>query len=303
MIGVLLMSYGSPDNLDEVEAYYTDIRHGRKPSPEEVANLKEKYQAIGGQSPLLDIVKRQAAALERKLMEDRLSAKVYIGMKHWHPYIRGSIQEIARDKIVKLIAVPLAPHYSKISIGGYRDAVINAQTEFAPATRIDFIDSWHLHPGLLSLWQGLVEKGLASFTDNEDVLTLFTAHSLPERILAEGDPYQHQLLETSSRIAKTLNIRSWDFAFQSAGHTSEKWLGPDILEKIRELKGRGVNRILVVPVGFFSDHLEILYDLDIEALGVAKEIGVELKRTELPNDTPSAIRALSSLVEDRTTMA
>ena len=296
MIGVLLMSYGSPDRLDDVEAYYTDIRHGRKPSPEEVTNLKERYQAIGGKSPLLDIAKRQAIELEAKLNEEGLEAKVHIGMKHWHPYIAETVEEIAKEHIERLVAIPLAPHYSRMSIGGYRDALSKALAGHLNGFKLDFIESWHLNPNLLTLWRKLIEDGLAESGSKEDTHVLFTAHSLPERILQEGDPYKNQLLATSSELARMLSIKDWSFAFQSAGHSSEKWLGPDILEELRALKIRGVHKVLVVPVGFFSEHLEILYDIDIEAAALAREIDLKLKRTELPNDTPLAIETLRYLV-------
>lgn len=296
MIGVLLMSYGSPDRLDEVEAYYTDIRQGRKPSPVEVTNLKERYQAIGGKSPLLDIAKRQAIALEAKLNEDGLEAKVHIGMKHWHPYIAETVEEIAKEHIERLVAIPLAPHYSKMSIGGYRDALSKALAGHLNGFKLDFIESWHLNPSLLALWRKLIEDGLKGSGGKEDTHLLFTAHSLPERILQDGDPYRDQLLATSSELARMVSIENWSIAFQSAGHTSEKWLGPDILEELKALKSHGVCKVLVAPVGFFSEHLEILYDIDIEAAALAREIDLTLKRTGLPNDNPLAIETLHSLI-------
>lgn len=296
MIGILLMSYGSPNSLDEVEAYYTDIRHGRKPLPEEVANLKERYQVIGGKSPLLEITKRQAIALEARLRGEGLDAKVHIGMKHWHPYIAEAVEKIGKEPIGRLVAIPLAPHYSKMSIGGYSDALTRAITGHSNGFKLDFIESWHLNPSLLTLWRKLIEDGLAEYGGKEDIHLLFTAHSLPERILKEGDPYRDQLLATSSELARMVPIEKWSFAFQSAGHTSEKWLGPDILEELKSLKGQGVRKVLVAPIGFFSEHLEILYDLDIEAAETGRELDLRLKRTALPNDSPLAIEALYSLV-------
>jgi protoporphyrin/coproporphyrin ferrochelatase len=296
MIGVLLMSYGSPDRLDEVEAYYTDIRHGRKPSPQEVANLRERYEAIGGKSPLLEITKRQAIALEAKLKGGGHEARVHIGMKHWHPYISEAIEEIDKEPIERLVAIPLAPHYSKMSIGGYRDSLSKALDKHSNGFKLHFIESWHLNPSLLTLWRKLIEDGLADSGGEGDTHLLFTAHSLPERILDEGDPYRDQLLATSSELARRLSIEKWSFAFQSAGHTSEKWLGPDIIDELKALKGQGVRNVLVAPIGFFSDHLEILYDIDIEAAGLAREVNLRLKRTGLPNDTPLAIETLYSLV-------
>ncbi len=296
MIGILLMSYGSPESLDEVEAYYTDIRHGRQPSPQEVANLRERYQAIGGKSPLLEITKRQAVALEAKLKREGLEAKVHIGMKHWHPYIAEAVEEIDKESIERLVAIPLAPHYSKMSIGGYRDALTKALPEHSNGLKLDFIESWHLNSSLLTLWKKLIEDGFLESGGKEDTYLLFTAHSLPERILQEGDPYPDQLLATSAELARMVSTENWSFAFQSAGHTSEKWLGPDILDELKTLKSQRVRKVLVAPIGFFSEHLEILYDVDIEAAGLARDLDLGLKRTGLPNDTPLAIETLYSLV-------
>jgi protoporphyrin/coproporphyrin ferrochelatase len=299
LIGVLLMSYGSPNTLDEVEEYYTEIRHGRKPSAEEVANLKERYQSIGGRSPLLEITRRQADALERKLNEEGLDARVYVGMKHWEPFIAETMKEIARDPVEKLIAIPLAPHYSKMSIGGYHEAVMKAQAKGGRQFLINLVESWHLQPELLRLWKKLIEDARSEFDGMEDAFVLFTAHSLPERILNEGDPYKQQLYETSSKLAEMATLQHWGFAFQSAGHTAEKWLGPDIIEELVELRKMEKTRVLVAPIGFVADHLEILYDLDIEAMQRAEQIGVMLKRTRLPNDSPLFIEALASLVKSR----
>ncbi len=246
----------------------------------------------------MEITRRQAEALERKLKEEGLDARVYVGMKHWEPFIAETMEEIARDPVEKLIAIPLAPHYSKMSIGGYHEAVLKAQAEAGIEFPLDLVESWHLHPGLLSLWSRLIEDAVAEF-NGMDVFVLFTAHSLPERILQGGDPYRQQLNETSHKLAKMTSLQHWGFAFQSAGHATEKWLGPDILEKLDELREMEVTRVLVAPIGFVADHLEILYDLDVEAMQKAEQLGVRLKRTRLPNDSPLFIEALASLVKTR----
>jgi ferrochelatase len=299
------MSYGSPDKLDDVEAYYTDIRHGRKPSAEEVANLRERYQAIGGRSPLLDITRRQAEALELQLKSEKLDARVYVGMKHWHPNIAEAMHEITTNvPNGELIAIPLAPHYSRMSIGGYHHAVQKALSAYHLDLRLNFVESWHLHPELLRTWEELIETGLSEFQRKDEVYVLFTAHSLPEKIQQENAPYKQQLLETSSRLAERMKLGKWGFAFQSPGHTAESWLGPDILEKLSELKAAGETSVLAAPIGFVSDHLEILFDLDVEARKRSEQLGITFKRTRMPNDSPRFISTLTSLVRSRaTTMA
>lgn len=288
------MAYGSPNSLDEVEAYHTQIRHGRRPSAEEVKNLIERYIAIGGRSPLLEITERQAKALEKKLNGDGIHAKVYVGMRHWHPFIAEAIQEIHSDGVRNLVAVPLAPYYSALSIGGYQKALEKAINEIGGSVNLEFIKSWHLNPWLLMTWKMLIEDGLSKFTTGDEFFVLFTAHSLPEK---QGDPYQLQLLETSTELAKMLSIGEWGIAFQSASQTGERWLGPDILEKLHEVAKHGTKNILVAPVGFVSDNLEILYDIDVEAQGHARKIGLTLLRTELPNDSSPFLEALASVVK------
>lgn len=291
------MSYGSPNSLDEVEAYYTHIRQGRKPSREEVEDLIQRYVAIGGRSPLLEISERQAKALEKKLNEDGLQARVYVGMKHWHPFIAEAMKRIYGDGVTSLVAIPLAPHYSAMSTGGYKAAVHKSVEELGARVNLRFIENWHLNPWLLSSWKKLIEDGLSKFSTGIDVFVLFTAHSLPQKFLQPRDPYRSKLLETSAELAEMLSIRKWDLAFQSASSTDERWLEPSIFEKLVEISKRGAEDVLVAPIGFVADHLEILYDIDVEASQVAQNIGLRLRRTNLPNDSPLFIGALASLVK------
>jgi protoporphyrin/coproporphyrin ferrochelatase len=298
---VLLMAYGSPDTKEDVEAYYTHIRGGRKPTKEELENLKSRYERIGGQSPLLKVTKSTAKKLEQKLNSREKVIEVYSGMKHWHPFIAETFDEISKDGISQLTSVALAPHYSKMSIGSYQDAVKKANEEHGNKIILKFVDNWHLDSVFIEKWKERINDAYKlkfSGTDREHIFFLFTAHSLPEKIQTWNDPYKIQLLETTEKLATELKLeeKQYGFAFQSAGHTSELWLGPDILEKVKELKMAGWKNILVAPIGFVSDHLEILFDIDIETKDLAKDIGIHLERTESFNDSDDFIDVLESVV-------
>ena len=275
------MAYGSPSRPEDIPAYFDDIRGGRPVRPEAVAELTERYRRIGGSSPLNEITERQRAALENEL-----GVPVYVGMKHWTPRIAEAADQALADGAERIVGLVLAPHYSTISIGGYRDRLAEGVGERA---ELVMIESWHDHRPLIDL--------LAERVGGTDAHVVFTAHSLPERILAEGDPYKDQLLETSRLVAERAEIESWSFAFQSASPTGEPWLGPDILEELERLHGEGTRKVLLAPVGFVSDHLEILWDIDVEAREKAAELGLALKRIESLNDAPEFARALAVLVE------
>lgn len=295
---ILLMAYGSPNKPEEVEPYYTHIRGGRKPSFEEVENLKERYSAIGGKSPLAEITKSTARKLETKLGGEY---RVYAGMKHWHPYISEVFDQISQDHISELTAIALAPHYSKMSIGSYQEAARVANSAHGEKINLLFVNQWYKNQVFLASWVERIEKRLHEKLGNvrrEEVFVLFTAHSLPERILTWGDPYKNQLIDTANELAKRLSLKDnqYSFAFQSAGHTSEPWLGPDILDRLHELRNSGAVHVLVAPIGFVSDHLEILYDIDIEAVTLSKELGFHLERTESFNDSDDFVNVLASVV-------
>ena len=297
--GVLLMAYGTPRNLNEVEPYYRDILGGRTPRPEALEELTERYRMVGGKTPLLEITQSVANLLGGRLNRDAGDTpwRVYIGMKHWHPYIAEAIDKIVADGVDELVALPLAPHYSKMSIAGYEQLVESAldKQDSVPATR--FIESWHANPGFIEFIAQRVRDGLKKFTsDPSEVEVMFTAHSLPARILEYGDPYPTELMDSAAAVAKAANVESWRFAYQSAGMSGMPWLGPDILDSIEEISGEGGKNILVVPFGFVCDHLEILFDVDIEAIEKAEEVGVNLARIEMPNDSPGFIDTLFDLV-------
>jgi protoporphyrin/coproporphyrin ferrochelatase len=277
---VILMAYGSPERIEDIRAYLEDIREGRPVSELAVAALTERYRRIGGSSPLHDITERQRAALEREL-----GVPVHVGMKHSPPRIAAAVEEAQSGGAELLVGLVLAPHYSALSIAGYRERL---EVALGAGVELRFIESWHDHEPYVDV--------LADRVRGTDAHVVFTAHSLPERILAIGDPYRDQLLETSRLIAERADLESWSFAFQSASETGEPWLGPDILDELDDLHAKGLRKVLVAPIGFVSDHLEIFWDLDVEARERAETLGLELERIESLNDDSAFIRGLAELV-------
>jgi protoporphyrin/coproporphyrin ferrochelatase len=281
MDAVVLMAYGSPSRPEDVRPYLEDVRGGRPVSDEAVEELAERYRRIGGRSPLDDVTEAQRAALEREL-----DTPVFVGMKHWRPRIAEAVEAALEAGATRIVGLVLAPHYSRLSVGGYRDRLEEALSGRA---ELVLIESWHDEPAFLGVLAGRLR--------GTDACVVFTAHSLPERILADGDPYRDQLLETSRLVAERAGLERWSFAFQSASATGEPWLGPDLSEELERLSGEGVRSVLVAPVGFVSDHLEILWDIDIEAREKADELGVELRRIDSLNDDPAFVRALANVAE------
>jgi ferrochelatase len=299
-VGVLFMAYGSPNHLDEVEAYFTDIRGGRRPSFDEVAELTTRYQQVGVPTPLLDVSSRLVEKVERVLNQSgghRFMAR--LGMKHWTPRIQTGVEELVQAGVDQVVGVVLAPHYSRIGTGGYQARVERALAETSRRVPLDFIQSWFTLPGYVQAVAENVRTAMSAFTDPESATVIFTAHSLPARILDDGDPYRDQLLRTSELIARLVPAADWRFSFQSQSHTGEPWLGPDLLDTLAELAAGGRRRVVVAPVGFIADHLEILYDIDIEACQRARELGIELHRTQMLNDDSRLAEALAQLVLTR----
>ena len=277
------MAYGSPDRLQDVPAYYADIRGGRPIRPELLADLVERYRQLGvgdGRSPLNEITEQTRAALEREL-----GVPVFTGMRHWHPRIAEAVERALAGGAETIVGLVLAPHYSSMSIGAYRRQLEEALGERA---RLEFVESWGEEPAFVDL--------LASRVSGTDAHVVFSAHSLPARILDAGDPYREQLLTSSAAIAHAAGLSDWSFSFQSESPTGEPWLGPDILDHLEDLHARGVRDVVVCPVGFVSDHLEIRWDLDTEAKAKADELGMRLARTQLPNADPAFVRVLAGLV-------
>jgi ferrochelatase len=299
-VGVLLMAYGTPEDTSQVEGYFTHIRGGRAPSPEAVENLRQRYMKVGGRTPLLAITNEVASKLEETLKRGGGNFRVYAGMKHWHPFIGDVMERMASDGIGRVVAVALAPHYSRISIGGYRKAVDEAQERLGNPFEVTFVDHWHEDPAFRTMMAGLVKEAMEQFPEQarDEVVVVFSAHSLPERIRTWDDPYERQLLESSCAVAEMVGAKDWRFAFQSEGHTGEPWLGPDILDYLEKLGDEGKKYVLQVPIGFVSDHLEILYDIDVEAREKASELGMMLHRTQLPNTRQQFIDVLASVVRE-----
>jgi protoporphyrin/coproporphyrin ferrochelatase len=279
---VVLMAYGSPATAEDIRPYLDDIRAGRPVSDEAVAELAERYRRIGGRSPLDEVTEAQRSALEREL-----GIPVFVGMKHWRPRIAEAVERALAGGATRLIGVVLAPHFSRLSVGEYRERLEAALDDRA---ELMLVESWHDDPAFVDV--------VTSRVQGTDSWVVFTAHSLPERILADGDPYREQLLETSRLVAERAGLgERWSFAFQSASPTGEPWLGPDILDELERLHGEDLGKVLVAPVGFVSDHLEILWDLEIEAREKAAELGLELERMASLNDDPAFIAALAGVVE------
>lgn len=297
---VILLAYGTPDRMEDVEAYFTHIRGGRAPSPESVENLRERYRSIGRSTPLTTITNLTAAELENELARRGTAMRVFTGMKHWHPYIADTVRSMHEQNITDVVALVLAPHYSRMSVGGYRKAFDEASMDLPMTTT--FIEQWHTHPGFVDFIAQRIRDALPKFGESNDVTVVFSAHSLPEKIRTWNDPYESQLLESCQLVADRLGLQNWHFAWQSAGNTGEPWIGPDLCDFLPQLKAEGVGNVLSVPIGFVSDHLEVLYDIDREAMQKAAEVGINLRRTEMPNADPAFIRVLADIItEARTT--
>jgi protoporphyrin/coproporphyrin ferrochelatase len=280
---VVLMAYGSPERLSDVPAYYADIRGGRPIRPELLDELVERYRRLGIEdgSPLNAITEQTRVELERALAD----VPVFTGMKHWTPRIAEASERALAAGAEVVVGLVLAPHYSRLSIGGYKEQL---EAALDGRAHLAFVDSWHDDPGFLDV--------LAERVRGTDAHVVFTAHSLPERILTEGDPYKEQLLETAHLVADRAALTRWSFSFQSESRTGEPWLGPDILDHLDELHASGVCDVLVCPVGFVADHLEIRWDLDHEARERADALGMRFARIEMPNADPAFVRVLAGLV-------
>jgi protoporphyrin/coproporphyrin ferrochelatase len=294
---VLLMAYGGPGSLDEVEPYLMDVRGGRPTSAQFVEEIKERYARIGGRSPIRELTEAQAAGVRRALDGrgeggQRGQLAVYVGMRHWHPYIRDTVGKIVDDGHRRVVGIVLAPHYSALSVGAYEQQLLDAA-----AGRLDtaIVRRWGDHPKFLDAVAGRVTQALTRFPSPRDVQVLFTAHSLPERILAAGDPYPDELRASAAGVAQRSGLGAWHFAFQSAGATPEPWLGPEAGALLTELAQKGHRAFLLVPIGFVCDHVEILYDVDIVYRSLAQRLGVRLERTASLNDDPLLVGAVADI--------
>lgn len=302
MIGVLVMAYGGPNGLNEVEPYLLDVRAHRPTPPEFVHEVRQRYRQIGGRSPILERTQAQAAALEAALNSDKPLFKTFVGMRHWHPFIREALGQMSRAGIDRAVGLVMAPHYSHMSIGAYfqtvRADLVSAPTpapiELAP------IERWHLLPGYLDALAERVRAALERFPAEAraGAPIIFTAHSLPQRILDWGDPYPDELRATVAAVVERLGPHSPPvrFAYQSAAMTTEPWLGPDVGEVVERLATEGVKRVLIAPIGFVCEHVEILYDIDIVLRRRAESLGMHLERIEMLDAAPRMIAGLAQLV-------
>jgi ferrochelatase len=305
MIGLLVMAYGGPDNLDEVEPYLLDVRGGRPTPPEIVHEVRERYRQIGGRSPILERTRAQAAALETALNADGPAFKAFVGMRHWRPFIREALAEMAASGIERAVGLVMAPHYSRMSIGAYNRQVDLALAEAAAPIEFARIERWHLLPGYLDALAGRVCVALERFPAERRaaVPIIFTAHSLPERILEWGDPYPEELRATVAALMERLGPHPHEFAYQSAALTAEAWLGPDAGEVIARRAAQGEKHMVLAPVGFVTEHVEILYDVDVAFKARAQALGVQLERIEMVNTEPRMIAGLAALVRAAATEA
>lgn len=298
-MAILLLAYGTPESLDQVEAYYTHIRGGRPPSVAALANLVDRYKAVGGSTQLSAHTDNVAVGLRALLAQRGVNNPVYVGMKHWHPWISDVVATMKADRIERVIGVVLAPHYSRFSVGGYQRYLFEGMAKHDARFEVQFVEQWYGHPRFVELMARRVESALSTFSAEArgHVVTLFSAHSLPERIRSWNDPYEAQLADSARLVAEHGGIRDYRIVWQSAGDTGEPWIGPDVLDYLDTLHADGVKQVLQVPIGFVSEHLEIVYDLDVEAETKAHALGIEYRRTRLPNADADFLELMADLCE------
>jgi ferrochelatase len=287
--GVLLMAHGTPASLADMPEYLMRVRGGRPASPELLAEMRHNYAAIGGRSPLTDLTLSQAEALQARLGP---TIPVAVGMRNWRPFIDDAVRALADRGVQRIVAIPLAPQFSTLSVTKYYDAAAAATL---PDVTLARVPSYHDHPLLLEAFAERVRE--ADPQPGEDVV--FTAHSLPLRVVGTGDPYAVEVAQTARGVAALAGVTRYHRAFQSAGRTPEPWLGLDLGDFIRHRAARGVRRFLIVPIGFVCDHTEVLFDIDVQAAGVAASRGAMLRRTLSLNDSPAFVRLLEALVRDQ----
>jgi ferrochelatase len=305
---ILMMAYGGPGSLEDVEPYLLDVRGGRATSPELVEEIKARYAAIGGKSPLLEITQAQARALENSLnlADDDDTYKVFVGMRHWFPYIREAVGQILQGGHPKVISICMTPYFSRMSTQAYFDQLDQAMAtieidEGIVLPQVIKIPSWSSNPLFIQALAEKLEQGIQQFPEVNEAngKILFTAHSLPAAIIDQGDPYEQQLRETAQSVAAQLDIPNtrWEFCYQSAGARNTRWLGPSLAETLARLAHEKTKNVLVAPIGFVSDHVEILFDIDIEARQQAQAAGIHLERTEALNTSPGFIEALAQIIK------
>jgi ferrochelatase len=290
---VLLLAHGAPESLEDVEPYLLLVRGGRPLAPHIVREIRQRYAEIGGSSPLLSRTRGQARGLESRLAAETLPVKVYVGMRNWHPFIKETMAEIEAEGVDRIVAICMAPQYSKMSVGFYFRKTQEAKRELGMKAEIAWTKSFHAHPLLIEAFH----QKLAPLLPQPRVL--FTAHSLPERILASGDPYDTEAKATARAVAERAKLENWEFAYQSQGMTEEEWLGPTVESRIDQYSREGVRDFVLAPIGFVCDHVETLYDVDVHFTNYARERGIRLHRPESLNDSPTFVAALAAVVRER----
>jgi ferrochelatase len=291
--GLLVMHYGTPATLDDVLPYYTHIRRGRPPSDEQLQNLTERYIAIGGPSPLAAISLKQAEGIQSAMQRRGVDARLYMGAKHAPVFVADAVKQMAEDGIENAVGIVLAPHFSSFSVAAYEQSAFTSRDQNAPSMRIEMVQRWGALPEFISALAHRVNTQLEDWDKNE-TLVILSAHSLPEKIVAAGDPYPEELMETSRLVAEACGLPHWTFAYQSASTTGDPWLGPDILNVITENKDKYKN-VIACAVGFVSDHLEVMFDLGVEARDKCAELGLNFRRAATIADDPKVMDALGGL--------
>ncbi|EAD6565224.1 ferrochelatase [Listeria monocytogenes] len=302
-VGLLVMAYGTPYKDEDIERYYTDIRHGHKPSEEMIADLRGRYHAIGGLSPLAKITEAQAYGLEKALNEsqDEVEFKAYIGLKHIEPFIEDAVEAMHKDGIEEAISIVLAPHYSSISVEAYNKRAKDAADKLG-GLRIKAINDWYKQPKFIQMWADRINETAKQIPADEllDTVLIVSAHSLPEKIKQHNDPYPDQLQETADFIFEKVVVPHYALGWQSEGKTGEPWLGPDVQDLTRELYGREkYKHFIYTPVGFVAEHLEVLYDNDYECKVVTDEVGATYHRPPMPNSDPEFLEVLRTVVWEK----
>ena len=295
----MLMAMGGPDCLENVEPFLLDVRGGRPTPPELVEEIRQRYRMTGGKSPAVGITKDVAKKLEARLnASGQQRYRVYVGLRHWHPFIKETFAELLTDQPDQVIGLCMAPQQSSLSTGAYRKKVEEAQAALGNSGRVSYVGSWNRHPKLIAAIVERIKQGLLKFDADvrATVPVLFTAHSLPERIVAMNDPYPDEVKGTVEAVTTQLGNQPTRFAYQSQGRSGEQWLGPTVESAIVDLSRAGQRHVLVAPIGFLCDHVETLYDIDIELKQLAMKQGIQLERMTMLNDSPAIIDTLAEVL-------
>jgi len=297
-IGVLLLTFGGPDSLDAIEPFMTNVMGGRKPPSALLEKMTWRYKLIGGKSPLPEVTRLQAKLLEQALNTAGENYKVYIGMLHWRPFIKDALSQMARDGVEEMVAVSLSPHFAGVTTGAYANAIESANTELEAGIKLDFAPGWFDHPlfikGLAEKLEEVLNKFPAESRSEVDII--FTAHSLPVAHIQSGDPYVSQMLATASALVKETGIKNWHLAYQSKGGGQGDWLGPEVEGVMDHLAAQGKKDVLVSPIGFATDHIETLYDIDVAQRNYAESLGLNFQRASALNTSPKLIQVLAEAV-------